>query len=119
MASSLSYALSDIVLLEEAFSGRDVTTCNCRVTFTLDSGPNIRSELILVHVFWTGIRQRTTRFSETEIRRTWAGDPKGLELESGDPIYRFAKERFGYEKCEERESQMPSTVGAFLWSLGD
>ena len=47
------------------------------------------------------------------------GDPKELELETGDRIYRFAKEHFGYGNCEERESQMPSTIGTFLWSLGD
>jgi len=53
---------------------------------------------------------RTTRFSETGIRRIWMGEPKGFELESGDPTYRFAKERFGHEECE---SQMPSRLAHF------
>jgi len=45
-------------------------------------------------------------------------DRRRLELENADAIYRCVNERFGRGVLEERGKPMPSTIGAFLWSLG-
>ncbi len=43
-----------------------------------------------------------------------AGDPRGLELESDDAICRYAKERFGHEDREERESLLRSGIERYV-----
>ncbi|MFC2095636.1 hypothetical protein ACFLSW_04280 [Candidatus Bipolaricaulota bacterium] len=48
-----------------------------------------------------------------------AGDPKGLELENADTIYRYENGRFDREDRGQTESKMPSVIDEFLWSLGD
>ena len=86
--------------------------------------------MVLVIVFWFisgllwpplfAIRAKRHQFKQLlghpVIR---AGDPKGLELESRDTIYRYSKGRFAYEDREKRKRQMPSAIDGLLWSLGD
>ena len=49
----------------------------------------------------------------------YAKDPKGFELESSHPIYRFAKGRFAHEVRKERKPLMVSGVWRFIWSVCD
>jgi len=47
-----------------------------------------------------------------------AGDPKGLELENADTIYRYVNGWFRYEIVKRLISQISSAIDGFLWSLG-